>query len=109
MQPTALTEPQANGVKQVFIDSRELAQRMGRSERYVQHLVEKRLIPFLRLPGRSEPKIHRIKVAGRVIERSSRAGQLFFSWDKVVEALMKYEVAPEPQPGYRRRRVQAAS
>jgi len=109
MQTTTTQEPYENGVNQIFINSRELAQRMGRSERYVQDLVEKRLIPFLRLPGRAEPKIHRIKVAGRVIERSRRNGQLFFSWGKVVEALMKYEVAPEPQPGYRRRRVQAAS
>jgi len=95
--------------KQLFIDSRELAVRMGRSERYVAHLVERKLIPYYRLPGSVAPRIHRITVDGRVIERQGRAGQLMFIWDRVMDSLAKYEITPETSPIYRMRRPRSDS
>lgn len=107
MHSATIQDPQAIEGRQQIIDRRELALRMGKSERYIAHLVERRLIPFIRLPGRAEPRLHRVQFNGTTIERPGRAGQLMFCWDKVVEALMKYEVRPEEQPAYRMRRRKA--
>lgn len=52
-----------------IIGTAELAQRMGRTPRYVQRLAADKIIPSIKLPGRDR----------------------LFDWDKVLTALSRFE------------------
>lgn len=93
-------------IDQPFVDKAGLAACLNKSPRYVEHLVERRLIPFIRIPTR-KPGVIKNQVRGRVIERAKRGGQLFFCPRKVISALERYEVQAEVSPDYRLRRQRA--
>lgn len=90
-------------VEQAFVDKAGLAACLNKSPRYVEHLVERRLIPFIRIPTR-KPGVIKSEVKGKVVERAKRGGQLFFCPRKVISALERYEVQAEVSPDYRLRR-----
>jgi hypothetical protein len=90
-------------VEPAFVDKAGLAALLNKSPRYVEHLVERRLVPYFRIPGK-RPGIIKTSVGGRVVERATRGGQLFFSPRKVIAALGRYEVQAEISPAYRTRR-----
>jgi hypothetical protein len=98
-------------ISPAFVDKAGLAQLLGRTPRYVEHLVERHLIPFIRIPAR-RPGIIRGSINGKTFERAKRGGQLFFCPGKVFQALERFEVQPEPSNEYRprgqRRSMEAA-
>lgn len=93
-------------VEQAFVDKAGLAACLNKSPRYVEHLVERRLIPYIRIPTR-KPGVIKSEIKGRVVERAKRGGQLFFCPRKVFTALERYEVQAEVSPDYRLRRQRA--
>ena len=103
-RPSTATTPT---VEQAFVDKAGMAACLNKSPRYVEHLVERRLIPYIRIPTR-KPGVIKSEVKGRVIERAKRGGQLFFCPRKVITALERYEVEAEVSPDYRLRRQKAA-
>jgi hypothetical protein len=85
-----------------FVDKAGLALLLGRTPRYVEHLVERNLIPFIRIPAR-KPGIIKGDINGKRYERAKRGGQLFFCPKKIFAALEQYEVSPETHSGYKTR------
>ena len=97
-----------NEASPAFVDKAGLALLLGRTPRYVEHLVERHLIPFIRIPAR-KPGIIKGDINGKIYERAKRGGQLFFSPKKIFAALEKYEVSPEAHSDYKTRAKRAAS
>ena len=83
-----------NETSPAFVDKAGLALLLGRTTRYVEHLVERHLIPFIRVPAR-KPGIIKGEINGKTYERAKRGGQLFFCPRKVINALETFEVKPE--------------
>jgi len=83
-----------NETSPAFVDKAGLALLLGRTTRYVEHLVERHLIPFIRVPAR-KPGIIKGEINGKAYERAKRGGQLFFCPRKVINALETFEVKPE--------------
>jgi len=83
-----------NETSPAFVDKAGLALLLGRTTRYVEHLVERHLIPFIRVPAR-KPGIIKGEINGKAYERAKRVGQLFFCPRKVINALETFEVKPE--------------
>ena len=92
----------SNETSPAFVDKAGLALLLGRTTRYVEHLVERHLIPFIRVPAR-KPGIIKGEINGKTYERAKRGGQLFFCPRKVFAALEKYEVSPETRSDYKTR------
>lgn len=91
-----------NETSPAFVDKGGMALVLGRTTRYVEHLVERRLIPFIRIPAR-KPGIIKGEINGKTYERAKRGGQLFFCPRKVINALETFEVKPECISNYRSR------
>ena len=85
-----------------FVDKAGLALLLGRTTRYVEHLVERHLIPFIRVPAR-KPGTIKGEINGKTYERAKRGGQLFFCPRKVINALETFEVKPECISNYKSR------
>lgn len=92
-----------NEIPPAFVDKAGLAQLLGRTPRYVEHLVERHLIPFIRIPAR-RPGVIKSSINGKTFERAKRGGQLFFCPGKVFNALERFEVQPGPSNEYKPRR-----
>jgi hypothetical protein len=88
-----------NEASPAFVDKAGLAILLGRTPRYVEHLVERHLIPFIRIPAR-KPGIIKGDINGKTYERAKRGGQLFFCPKKVITALESFEIKPELAPDY---------
>ena len=91
-----------NEASPAFVDKAGLALLLGRTPRYVEHLVERHLIPFIRIPAR-KPGIIKGDINGKTFERAKRGGQLFFCPKKIFAALEKYEVSAETRSDYKKR------
>jgi hypothetical protein len=91
-----------NETSHAFVDKAGLALLLGRTPRYVEHLVERHLIPFIRIPAR-KPGIIKCDINGRTFERAKRGGQLFFCPRKVITALESFEVKAETNLNYKTR------
>jgi hypothetical protein len=91
-----------NETSPAFVDKAGMALALGKTTRYVEHLVERRLIPFIRIPAR-KPGIIKGEINGKTYERAKRGGQLFFCPRKVINALEAFEVKPECISNYRSR------
>ncbi|CAM8646140.1 hypothetical protein MCEMIH22_01310 [Candidatus Methylacidiphilaceae bacterium] len=91
-----------NEASPAFVDKAGLALLLGRTPRYVEHLVERHLIPFIRIPAR-KPGIIKGDINGKIYERAKRGGQLFFCPRKVINALESFEVKAETTLNYKTR------
>ena len=91
-----------NEATPAFVDKAGLALLLGRTPRYVEHLVERHLIPFIRIPAR-KPGIIKGDINGKIYERAKRGGQLFFCPRKVITALDAFEVKAETTLNYKTR------
>ena len=96
-----------NEATPAFVDKAGLALLLGRTPRYVEHLVERHLIPFIRIPAR-KPGIIKGDINGKIYERAKRGGQLFFCPRKVIAALESFEVKPELTHDYKSRAARRA-
>jgi len=96
-----------NEASPAFVDKAGLALLLGRTPRYVEHLVERHLIPFIRIPAR-KPGIIKGDINGKTYERAKRGGQLFFCPRKVITALESFEVKAEFANDFRSRAARSA-
>ena len=96
-----------NEASPAFVDKAGLALLLGRTPRYVEHLVERHLIPFIRIPTR-KPGIIKGDINGKIYERAKRGGQLFFCPRKVITALESFEIKADLAHDFRFRAARSA-